>query len=108
MRAKSHEISVEGPTYPESELFCEIEACIGPVERLEEVPTDRVYHKISVVETAHNDGQQCEAEPGYLHDSSGLIRQSSTTLLVHSENQVDIYGWYMVMVWMHARNGIHH
>ena len=46
---EASQVSEESQTYPESKLFCEIEACIGPVERLEEVPTDRVYHEISVV-----------------------------------------------------------
>ena len=48
---------VRGQTYPESELFCEIEACFGPVERLEEVSTHRVHCKISVVQTVHYYGQ---------------------------------------------------
>ena len=43
----------DGQTYPESKLFGEIEACVRPVERLEEVPTHRVYHEISVVQTVH-------------------------------------------------------
>ena len=50
-------VRAHGQTYPESELFCEIEACIGPVKRLEEVSTHRVHCKISVVQTVHYYGQ---------------------------------------------------
>ena len=55
--ADASQVLGDRQTYPESELFCEIEACIRPVKRLAEVPTHRVYHEISVVQTAHYYGE---------------------------------------------------
>ena len=57
MLADASQVLEDGQTYPESELFCEIEACIRPVKRLTEVATHRVYHKISVVQAAHYYGE---------------------------------------------------